>query len=205
MLDIIADLGLNYTRQKSEISSEDFTKESWYNQIHFMQALLIGFRCSHSVISVVSDSANLWPTRLFCLWDFLGKSTGMGCHALLSGIFPTPWSNLPLLSPASPALQADLLLLSHWGKPRFIDSGAQLTEPELTQLFYTWREWCHQWTKGRRQGAPKQPQLWIFVIQQSWLGYNFTFVLFTRKVCSNELLVRNTEKKRLNHHKDTIF
>ena len=119
MLDLIADLGQNYIRQKSEIGSEDFTKESWCNQIHFMQALLVGFRWSRSVISFVSSPANLWPPRLFCLWDFLGKSTGMGFYALLHGIFPTQRSKLPLLSPAAPALQADPLPLSHWGKPCF--------------------------------------------------------------------------------------
>ena len=29
----------------------------------------------------------LWPTRLLCPWDFLGKKTGVGCHFLLQGIF----------------------------------------------------------------------------------------------------------------------
>ena len=36
--------------------------------------------------SVVSDSwrpHGLQPTRLFCPWDFPGKSTGVGCHCLL--------------------------------------------------------------------------------------------------------------------------
>ena len=36
--------------------------------------------------SVVSDSLQphgLQPTRLLCLWDFPGKSTGVGCHCLL--------------------------------------------------------------------------------------------------------------------------
>ena len=28
-------------------------------------------------------------TRLLRPWDFLGKSTGVGCHFLLQGIFPT--------------------------------------------------------------------------------------------------------------------
>ena len=27
--------------------------------------------------------------RLLCLWGSPGKNTGMGCHALLQGIFPT--------------------------------------------------------------------------------------------------------------------
>ena len=50
--------------------------------------------------SVVSDS--LWPhqlqaTRLLCPWDFPGKHTGVGCHSLLQGIFPTQGSNPGLL------------------------------------------------------------------------------------------------------------
>ena len=36
----------------------------------------------------------LQPTRLLCPWDFPGKNTGVGCHFLLQGIFPTPGSNL---------------------------------------------------------------------------------------------------------------
>ena len=33
----------------------------------------------------------------FCPWDSPGKNTGMGCHALLQGIFPSRGSNLHLL------------------------------------------------------------------------------------------------------------
>ena len=32
-------------------------------------------------------------------WDSPGKNTGVGCHALLQGIFPTQWLNLHLLLP----------------------------------------------------------------------------------------------------------
>ena len=35
--------------------------------------------------------------RLLCPWDSPGKNTGVGCHALLQGIFLTQASNLPLL------------------------------------------------------------------------------------------------------------
>ena len=40
----------------------------------------------------------LWTVdaRLFCPWDSPGKNTGVGCHALLQGIFPTS----SLMSPA---------------------------------------------------------------------------------------------------------
>ena len=44
------------------------------------------------VCSVVSSSLRpngLWPTRLLCPWNFPGKNTGVGCHFLLQGIFPT--------------------------------------------------------------------------------------------------------------------
>ena len=51
-------------------------------------------------LSVVSDSSwphGLQPTRLLHPWDFSGKSTGVGCHFLLQGIFPTQGSNPGLL------------------------------------------------------------------------------------------------------------
>ena len=35
--------------------------------------------------------------RLLCPWDSPGKNTGVGCHALLQGIFLTQGSNLHLL------------------------------------------------------------------------------------------------------------
>ena len=35
----------------------------------------------------------LQPSRLLCLWDSPGKKTGVGCHALLQGIFPTQGSH----------------------------------------------------------------------------------------------------------------
>ena len=35
----------------------------------------------------------LWPTRLLCPWDSPGKNTGVGCRALLQGIFLTQGSN----------------------------------------------------------------------------------------------------------------
>ena len=52
------------------------------------------------VTSVVSNSLQphgLWPTRLLCPWDSLGKNTGVGCHALLQGLFPTQGLNPGLL------------------------------------------------------------------------------------------------------------
>ena len=65
--------------------------------------------------SVISDSLQpccLHPTRLLCPWDSPGKNTGVGCHFLLQGVFPTQGLNLCLLN-----RQADSLPLSHQGNP----------------------------------------------------------------------------------------
>ena len=51
--------------------------------------------------SVVSDSLRPCgpsPTWVLCPWDSPGKNTGVGCHALLRGIFPTQQLNPHLLS-----------------------------------------------------------------------------------------------------------
>ena len=53
------------------------------------------------VTSFVSKSLRryaLQPARLLCPWDSVGKNTGMGCHDLLQGIFPTQGLNPCLLS-----------------------------------------------------------------------------------------------------------
>ena len=39
----------------------------------------------------------LQPANLLCPWDSPGKHNGVGCHALLQGIFLTQGSNLHLL------------------------------------------------------------------------------------------------------------
>ena len=52
----------------------------------------------------------LKPTRLLHPWNFLGKSTGVGCHFLLQEIFPTQGSNLGL-----PHCRQMLYHLSHQG------------------------------------------------------------------------------------------
>ena len=53
----------------------------------------------------------LWPQGL-CPRDFPGKNTGVGCHFLLQGIFPTQRSNLCLLY-----CRWILYQLSHPGSP----------------------------------------------------------------------------------------
>ena len=67
--------------------------------------------------SVMPDSLRpheLQPTKLLCPWDFPGKDTGVGCHFLIQGIFPTQRSNPGLLH-----CRQILYRLSYKGSPIF--------------------------------------------------------------------------------------
>ena len=54
------------------------------------------------------------PARHLCPWDFPGKSTGVGGHFLLQGIFPTQEPGPEL---ESPALAGELFTTEPLGKP----------------------------------------------------------------------------------------
>ena len=51
-------------------------------------------------------------TKLLHPWDFQGKTTGVGCHFLLQGIFPTQG-----LNPGLSHCRQTLYHLSHQGSP----------------------------------------------------------------------------------------
>ena len=66
--------------------------------------------------SVGSNSATPCPAAHqapLCPWNFPSRNTGVGCHFLLQGIFPTQGSKLCLLH-----RQADSLPLSQLGGPK---------------------------------------------------------------------------------------
>ena len=67
-----------------------------------------------SVASVMSNFLQhygLQPTRLLCPCSFHGKNTGVGCHALLQGIFLTQGSSLCFL------YRREILFITEpWGK-----------------------------------------------------------------------------------------
>ena len=56
----------------------------------------------HACMLSLLSRVQLFATRLLCPWDSPGKNTGVGCHALLQGIFPTQ------------GLNPHLLCLLHW-------------------------------------------------------------------------------------------
>ena len=55
----------------------------------------------HACMLSLFSHAQLFD-QLLCPWDSPGKNTGVGCHALLQGIFPTQ------------GLNPYLLCLRHW-------------------------------------------------------------------------------------------
>ena len=61
-------------------------------------------------------------------WDSPGKSTGVGCHFLLQGIFPTRGSN-----PGLPHCKQTLYPLNHQGPKRSYSSKLLLFEIEWPQ------------------------------------------------------------------------
>ena len=62
------------------------------------------------------DSMDCSPPGSSVHWDSPGKNTGVGCHALLQGIFPTQGSNPGLVH-----CRQILYLLSHQGSPRILE------------------------------------------------------------------------------------
>ena len=66
-----------------------FSKQEHWSGLPFPPAMheREKWKWSRSVVSDSSRPHGLQPTRLFCPWDFPGKSTGVGCHCLLQEIY----------------------------------------------------------------------------------------------------------------------
>ena len=82
--------------------------------------------------SVVSDFCDLMDCSLpgsSVLGDSPGKNTGVGCHALLQGIFPPQGSNSGL-----PHCRRILYHLSHQGGPNSRAPELQLLSPHVLQV-----------------------------------------------------------------------
>ena len=106
--------------------------------------------------SVVSNSLwphGLQPTRLLRPWDSPGKNTGVGCHFLLQGIFPTQGSN-----PGLPHCRQMLYHLSHQGShlllPTFHSFWTAVLEKTLESPLD-----C----KEIQPVHPKGDQSWVFI------------------------------------------
>ena len=96
----------------------------------------------------------LWT--VICLWDSLGKNTGVGWHTLLQGIFPTQGSNLQLLQ----------LLHCRW----ILYHGATKAPPFRSYFPYRKRhwtltsstdEWFYEYLHDLLELTPKKDVLFI--------------------------------------------
>ena len=113
-------------------------------------------------------SESLWPhgpTRLLCPWDSPSKNTGLGCHFLHQGIFPTQGSNLRLLS---------LALAGRFFK-RYL--GSPLWKMDSVK-------WYHVATLGVRYPVLQAPGLLsaVVVMFVSWVLL-VKFVFFSAERC----------------------
>ena len=79
---------------------------------HALCSVLWKWKWGYSVTSNSLQPRGLQLTRLLRPWDSRGKSTGVGCHCLLQGIFPTQGSN-----PGLPHCRQTLYPLSLQGSP----------------------------------------------------------------------------------------
>ena len=71
---------------------------------------------SHSVMSDACDPMDCSPPGSSVHGDSPGKNTGVGCHALLKGIFPTQG-----LNPGLPHCRQFLYHLNHQGSPSILN------------------------------------------------------------------------------------
>ena len=78
-----------------ELNEFRYIKYSQYTEVHFSFPLL-SFVCVLQSCPTLQHYG-LWPAMLLCTWDSPGKNAGVGCLALLQGIFLTQGSNLHLL------------------------------------------------------------------------------------------------------------
>ena len=86
----------------------------------------------------------LYPTRFFYPWNFPGKNTGVSCHALLQGIFPSQESNFRHLH--LPHWQEDSLLLGHLGSLSIV---LDITITDL--IYFSSRGWYFGRGEEKRQ------------------------------------------------------
>ena len=110
------------------------------------------WKWSRSVMSDSSRPHGLQPTRLLCLWDFPGKSTGVGCHCLLQRIFLTQGSN-----PGLPHCRQMLYHLSHQGGPYKLNLPLTWSVAAINKSLWSTEEQYYQF-KPRPHGYLHNPQ-----------------------------------------------
>ena len=131
-----------------------------------------------SAALVVSDSLQLYgpyPPRRHCPWDSPGKNTGVGCHALLQGIFPTQGWNPHLDVSCIGSLPLASLPTESLNSPRYNHSLCQNSPASHPPL----QPWSYYYYKGL-------PGFWDCSVTVQWPGQmclNITQIHFIN-ICS---------------------
>ena len=86
--------------------------------------------CMLGSVQLFATPCTVTLKTLLCPWAYPRKNTGMSCHFLLQGTFPTRGSNLCL--PKLLHWQADSLLLSKLRSPR-LTTGIKIAEKKYQQ------------------------------------------------------------------------
>ena len=116
--------------------------------------------CVHS-LSCVWHFVTLWTVAHQAPLSIPGKNTGVGCHALLQGIFPTQGSNPHLLH-----WQADSLPLSHPGSPR--RWGERFKKADRLFQGHTTRNQQNQTCPTSVPSTDLEwPRLWVWLLLES--------------------------------------
>ena len=87
-------------RMRGQIQTDTFLLVRPGQPLCFLRRIQLDIHISVFGCSVMSDSLRphgLQPSRFLCPRGFPGKNTGVGCHFLLQGVFPTQGSKLHLL------------------------------------------------------------------------------------------------------------
>ena len=147
------------------------------------------------VISVMSSSlrpCGLQPARLLCPRDFLGKNTGVGCCALLQGVFPTQgWTRVsctagrvftaePPGKPQDPARAKSLQLFQtlcgpvDYSPPGFSVHGILQARTLEWAAISSSRGSCLMqlkcWSHQVRVGLDRCPfEVWLSTFPQGWM------------------------------------
>ena len=137
----------------------------WKIVWQLLKILNIELPCVHvsQIASVVSNSVQLYglqPARLLSPWDSPGKNNGMGCQALLQGIFPTWGSNPHLLC---------LTFTGRW----ILYYQHHLGRPEATMLLLLSHFSRVQLCATSQTAAHQAPLSLGFSRQEHWSGLPF--------------------------------
>ena len=97
----------------------------------------------------------LQPIRLLCAWDFLGKNTRVGCHALLQEIFLTQGSNPHLMSYALTG--RFFLPLCHQGSPFIMTTKKITSEVTMEHTSHNYRLDVAYELPAHRPGLCRKP------------------------------------------------